>query len=88
MGGPESASADVLITPRALLATDTASAALTGNVLAVQFRDTGYAVTLRLDDTDQTVQISSDTRMRIGERVGLQILPDRLRWFPAHLDTL
>ncbi|TGD42518.1 ABC transporter ATP-binding protein [Pseudotabrizicola sediminis] len=94
LGGPQSAAADVLITPRALRRIDVDAAALTGEVLAAQFRDTGYAVTVRLDGaaadaragtagTGQTVQISSDTRLRIGERVGLQILPDRLRWFPA-----
>ena len=93
LGGPESGSADVLVTPRALQVADMATAALTGEVLAAQFRDTGYSVTVRLaaepgqGSLGQTVQISSDTRMRIGERIGLNILPDRLRWFPAPPDT-
>ncbi|MFN4154716.1 MAG: ABC transporter ATP-binding protein [Paracoccaceae bacterium] len=84
-GGPESAAAQVLITPRALRITDPANAVLTGEVLAVQYRDTGYAVTVLLEGSAavQTVQISSDIRMRIGERIGLQIFSERLRWFPA-----
>ena len=89
LDGPPDAIADVLITPRALRLTDACSAALTGEVLTVQYRDTGYAVTIQLDGgaPAKTVQISSDTRMRIGERIGLQILPERLRWFPARADT-
>lgn len=89
LGGPDIATAEVLVTPRALQRTDPGDAALTGEVLAAQFRDNGYAVTLRLDaDVRHTVQIFSDTRLRIGERIGLQILPDQLRWFPARTDHL
>ncbi|MFN3822755.1 MAG: ABC transporter ATP-binding protein [Pseudorhodobacter sp.] len=87
LGGPETNAAEILVTPRALRVTDIGAAALVGEVLAVQFRDSGYAVTVRLEALRQTVQISSDTRMRIGERIGLQILPDRLRWFAARPDT-
>jgi iron(III) transport system ATP-binding protein len=87
LGGPDSAAAEVLVTPRALRRVDPESAALTGEVLTAQFRDTGYAVTVRLEtDMPHSVQISSDTRLRIGERIGLQILPDHLRWFPASTD--
>lgn len=93
LGGPDGAAAEVLVTPRALRLTGPDTAALTGEVLAAQFRDSGYAVTVRLDDrnghagTCHTVQISSDTRLRIGGRVGLQILPEHLRWFPARTAT-
>ncbi|GGH43650.1 Fe3+/spermidine/putrescine ABC transporter ATP-binding protein [Frigidibacter albus] len=87
LGGPDFARAEVLITPRALLLAEAGSATLTGEVMAVQYRDTGYAVTVRLEAPGaapaQTVQISSDTRMRVGERVGLNIISERLRWFPA-----
>lgn len=84
-GGPASALAHVLVTPRALVVVDAAGAALTGDVVAIQYRDTGYAITVRLANTatTQTVQIASNTRMRIGERIGLTILSDRLRWFPT-----
>ena len=40
------------------------------------YRDTAYAITVRLATTPapaQTVQIASNTRMRIGERIGLEI---------------
>jgi len=89
LGGPRSATADVLITPRALRITDAAGSTLTGAVMAVQYRDTAYSVTVRLDAAGPataaapTVQISSETRMRVGERIGLEIISDRLRWFPA-----
>jgi iron(III) transport system ATP-binding protein len=88
LGGPDAARAGVLVTPRALEPADPATAALTGSVMAVQYRDTGYAVTIRLDGSTpaQTVQISSHTRLRIGERVGLNIIPDRLCWFAAPAD--
>jgi len=84
-GGPEADMAEVLITPRALVVADVTGAALVGEVMAVHYRDTAYAVTVRLADTSpaQTVQIASNTRMRIGERIGLEIISDRLRWFPA-----
>ncbi|MFN3605920.1 MAG: TOBE domain-containing protein, partial [Cypionkella sp.] len=89
LAGPDSATAEVLITPRALRRADLAGAALSGEVLAAQFRDNGYAVTVRLDaDVRYKVQISSDTRLRIGERIGLQILPDHLHWFPARTDIM
>ncbi len=88
LGGPDFARAEVLITPRALRLAEAGSATLTGAVMAVQYRDTAYAVTVRLEapgaaQAAQTVQISSDTRMRVGERVGLNIISERLRWFPA-----
>lgn len=85
MGGPEASAAEVLVTPRALRIVDFGTTALSGEVMAVQYRDTAYAVTVRLNQaaSAQTVQISSDTRMRLGERIGLEIVSDRLRWFPA-----
>ncbi len=84
-GGPEAAAAEVLVTPRALRRTDPGAAALTGEILTVQYRDAAYAVTVRLDGTApvQTIQISSDTRLRIGERIGLDIISERLLWFPV-----
>jgi iron(III) transport system ATP-binding protein len=84
-GGPQAEMAHVLVTPRALGVVGAAEAALVGEVMAVHYRDTAYAVTVRLADTApaKTVQIASNTRMRIGERIGLEIISDRLRWFPA-----
>ncbi len=88
-GGPASALAHVLVTPRALVLADAIAVPLVGEVMAVHYRDTAYAITVRLADTApaQTVQIASNTRMRIGERIGLKIVSDRLRWFPAMTRT-
>ncbi|MFN3276303.1 MAG: ABC transporter ATP-binding protein [Paracoccus sp. (in: a-proteobacteria)] len=88
LGGPDAATAEVLATPRALRLAQPGTAPLTGEVVAAMFRDTAYAVTVRLAGAPQTVQITSDTRMRIGERVGLEIISDRLRWFAARTTPL
>lgn len=83
-GGPDAARAQLLVTPRALAVTETGNGGLTATVTAVQYRDTAYAVTVRLEGADApALQVSSNFRMRIGERIGLEILSDRLRWFPA-----
>ena len=83
-GGPQTAHASVLVTPRALRVTSADQAMLTGHIAAVHYRDTSYAVTVRLDgQDDQPLQISSNIRPRIGERVGLEIISERLRWFSA-----
>ena len=84
LGGPDGAAAEVLVTPRALRATAPEGAALAGEVTAIHYRDTAYAVTVRLmGEIAQSLQISSNIRPRIGERVGLEILSERLRWFAA-----
>ncbi len=84
LGGPDTATAEVLVTPRALRVTAPGQAPLGGEVTAVHYRDTAYAVAVRLDGpAGQPLQISSQIRPRIGERVGLEILSERLRWFPA-----
>jgi iron(III) transport system ATP-binding protein len=93
LGGPETPAADVLFTPRALRMTAAKGAPLTGEVLTAQFRDSGYAVTVQLDNSTShdgaahRLHISSDTRLRVGERVGLEILRDHLHWFPAQAIT-
>lgn len=82
LGGPDTATAEVLVTPRALRVIPAEGAALTGEIAAVHYRDTAYAVTVRLDGPDGApLQISSNIRPRIGERVGLEIVSERLRWF-------
>lgn len=84
LGGPDHAEAEILLTPRALRVIEPDDAKLTGCITAVHYRDTGYAVTVRLEgEGEQPIQLSSTTRPRIGERVGLEILSERLRWFPA-----
>ncbi len=77
--------AQVLISPRALQACALDQAALTGAVKAVQFRDNAYLADIAVaEGADNLVlQIASNSRMRLGERIGLEIVSDRLRWFPA-----
>ncbi len=77
--------AQVLISPRALQACAPEQAALTGAVKAVQFRDNAYLADIAVaEGADNLVlQIASNSRMRLGERIGLEIVSDRLRWFPA-----
>ncbi|WP_407946440.1 ABC transporter ATP-binding protein [Paracoccus aminophilus] len=92
-GAPEAAAADLLITPRALRVTapETApeAARLTGEITAIHYRDTAYAVSVRLDGpAAQSLQLSSNIRPRLGERVGLELLSERLRWFPAPVEPL
>ncbi|RDE10411.1 ABC transporter ATP-binding protein [Pelagibacterium lacus] len=77
--------ARALVTPRALIARPPDMAGLTGEVSAVQYRDTSYAVSVAVASSGAplTLQMTSDFRMRLGERIGLEIISDRLRWFPA-----
>jgi len=86
---PQAVCAEVLVAPRALRIADAAEATLRGEVVAMQYRDLTYVATIRLDAeaSGLTVQIASDVRMRPGERIGLEIIPDRLRWFPAQTPT-
>ncbi|MFE3837273.1 ABC transporter ATP-binding protein [Pseudogemmobacter sonorensis] len=84
-GGPDAGAARALFTPRALRLAPAEEARLTGRVKTVQYRDMAYAVTVLLDGpgAPQSLQISSDSRMRPGERIGLEIVSERIRWFPA-----
>lgn len=77
--------AKALITPRALVAASPETARLTGEVSAVHYRDTSYVVSVAVTSSGAplTLQMTSDIRMRLGERIGLEVLSDRLRWFPA-----
>jgi len=84
VGGPDADSARVLVMPRALRPAEAGAARLVGEVAAVHYRDSAFAVTVRLEGQGApSLQISSNIRPRIGERVGLEILSERLRWFPA-----
>ncbi|MBI1621357.1 ABC transporter ATP-binding protein [Aquamicrobium zhengzhouense] len=87
--GPESDAAELLLTPRAMRIVDAGDAPLTGEVSAVHYRDAAYAVAVRLNNKDgHSVQLSSKIRPRIGERLGLEIISDRLHWFPARAQAL
>ncbi|MDH7803292.1 MULTISPECIES: ABC transporter ATP-binding protein [unclassified Rhizobium] len=83
LGGPDIPAAEVLVTPRALRVAPIDAAVLSGVITAIHYRDTAYSVNVRLDGPEkQNLQISSNIRPRIGERVGLEIISERLRWFP------
>ena len=77
--------ATALLAPRALVPAAPDGADLGGEVVATQYRDTSYVVTVAVPSSGAPIalQVMSDIRMRIGERIGLEILSDRLRWFPA-----
>ena len=87
-GAPERAVGhfgEALITPRALRLGVMEQADIIGDVRAVQYRDTSYVVSVAVPSAESqlTLQFTSDTRMRLGERIGLEIISDRIRWFPA-----
>lgn len=82
--------AQVLISPRALQACAPEQAALVGAVKSVQFRDNAYLADIAVaQGTDNLVlQVASHSRMRLGERIGLEIVSDRLRWFPVETSQI
>lgn len=89
-GGPDAKVGDrakLLITPRALVVGAPEASALTGEVTSLQYRDTAYVVNVAVATGAAPInlQITSNSRMRLGERIGLEILSDRLRWFPAEV---
>ena len=89
-GGPtKGAEALMLIPPRAIAVRSADGAAIQGEVTAVHYRDTAYLahVAVATGAEPLTLQFSTDTRMRLGERIGLEIISDRLRWFPAPTHT-
>ncbi|MFC5386338.1 ABC transporter ATP-binding protein [Aquamicrobium segne] len=77
--------AQVLISPHSLQACAPEQAVLTGAVKAVQFRDNAYLADIAVTEgaDNLVLQIASNSRMRLGERIGLEIVSDCLRWFPA-----
>lgn len=87
-GGPaveNGAEARILFPPRALLARDPASAPIQGEITAVQYRDTSYLANVAVATGAEPLilQFTTDSRMRLGERIGLEVISERLRWFPA-----
>ncbi len=77
--------AQLLVPPRALNLRSAENAQLTAEVTALHYRDNAYVASLSLATSAAPVslQITTNSRMRLGERVGLEIISDRLRWFPA-----
>jgi hypothetical protein len=58
---------------------------MNGTVTQAQFRGDGYALSIALDDAAApvTVQMTSEARVRAGDRIGLVVEPQGLRWFTA-----
>jgi len=83
----EGDSAAVLISPRALSPAAADAVPLGGEISSVQFRENGYlvSVAIRTEHAPITLQMTSNSRMRVGERIGLEIISENLRWFPAEV---
>ncbi|SFV37318.1 iron(III) transport system ATP-binding protein [Devosia crocina] len=81
--------AQVLIPPRALLVRAPEEARLTGEVTALHYRDAAYvaSVSLVTGAAPVPLQVTTNSPMRLGERIGLEIISERLRWFPAEANT-
>lgn len=85
----EGAQARILIPPRALVVSAPESAAVQGEVTGIQYRDASYLAQVAVATGAEPLQLQliTDSRMRLGERIGLEIISDRLRWFPAEAHT-
>jgi iron(III) transport system ATP-binding protein len=72
----------VLVPPKAIRLANPAGAALTGTVTRSQFRGDKHVATVRVG-TALDLQVTSETRLRVAENVGLVVEPERLRWFSS-----
>lgn len=81
----DGATAQLLIPHRAISLRSADNADFIAEVTALQYRDSAYVASLLLATGAEPValQVTTNSRMRLGERVGLEIISDRLRWFPA-----
>ena len=82
-GAASSGKARVLIGRKALRPAEAGPATIGGTVVQSQFRGDAYALTVALGDPAVAVQLASDVRFHPGERIGLALDPQHLRWFPA-----
>ncbi|MGV6874808.1 ABC transporter ATP-binding protein [Pseudochelatococcus sp. B33] len=80
--------ARVLLARRALALTAAGAGVCDGTVSHCLFRGEHHLVTVALDRPSQAAEaqpvevlVVSDKRMRAGERTGVRVLPERLRWF-------
>jgi len=77
--------AKVLLGRNSLRPVPVGSGATDGIVTQSLFRGDGYALAVAFGDPARplTVQLASATRVHAGERIGLAMEPQALRWFPA-----
>ena len=82
---PSSRAARVLFGRKALRPVAPGGGDLDATVVQAQFRGDGYALSATIDGTAPpvTVQMTSETRLQPGDKIGLGIEPGGLRWFPA-----
>ena len=81
-------SGQILLPRRALTPVSADAGDLVGHVIASVFRGDHHAVTLQADGPQgqhrtATILFPAPGRIAIGERIGLAVDPDRLRFFPA-----
>jgi iron(III) transport system ATP-binding protein len=78
------ASAQILIPRHAASLTALGTSRLSGTVVRSAFRGAGYDSVVRLDlgGPELTVRVPLGARPIVGERVGIALDPDALRWFP------
>jgi iron(III) transport system ATP-binding protein len=82
---PPADSVSVLLGRNAVRLADAAESPIRGTVLRSQFRGDGHWVAVRLGNENSSLELQmlSDVRLKAGEHVGVEIAPQRLRWFPA-----
>ncbi|MBN9216801.1 MAG: ABC transporter ATP-binding protein [Mesorhizobium sp.] len=75
----------VMFARKALRAAPPGEGTMDGTVTQAQFRGEGYALSIGLDGAGPpvSVQMMSEARYRAGDRIGLVVEPNGLRWFAA-----
>ena len=77
------ASADILLPERALRLGGDGPLRLKAEVIRVQTRSTGRALTLRVCGTDHLIRLSCPEPVKTGAVLELTCSPEDLRWFPV-----
>ncbi|WP_316858566.1 ABC transporter ATP-binding protein [uncultured Cohaesibacter sp.] len=82
-GPAEGSRARILLPERAVRLDDSGPARLKTEIVRVQTRSTGKAITLRVLGTEFLIRLVSNKPARQGERVDLSYSPNDLQWFHA-----
>ena len=81
----DAANAQVLLPEHAVRLDGSGSEKLKCEVVRMQMRSTGRALTLRICDTDHLIRLVSSERANPGDVLELSYSSDQLRWFPSAL---
>ncbi|PLW78274.1 ABC transporter ATP-binding protein [Cohaesibacter celericrescens] len=81
--GIEAGLAQVLLPEHALRLDGSGTEKLKADVVRVQTRSTGRALTLKVCGTDHLIRLLSPERANPGDRLELSFSPHDLRWFPV-----